>query len=168
MISEPTRSFKLVATEKLDRGLPARDLLREAVERPEPAHDVAAVETLDTSTGEAGLDDGSGPFVFSASVRGQQHDLVADVEIAIGGWEPVASGENRSRHGQLEDLWLRSIREAEPAESVDVLLETRVVFICWIMLRCRNDRVSTHESREVVNVSVGIVTGKLSTEPDDF
>ncbi len=153
------------------RNLPVptnRNLLRQAVKRPEPEHEVRQSIATMSSPGKQGASTRRAGSSAGPSNAGAARPTVGDVEVGIARRQPSSFVHDGRRHRQLEHLERAAVGEARPVEPLAILGQRLVVFVAAVGLDDRDDEVFGDEAREVVDVAVGVVADDAVTEPDDL
>ncbi len=97
-----------------------------------------------------------------------QDEIVGDIEVGIAGGQALVVEDDRSRHGQLDDVERLASQIAGGAQAVEVFGEREVIFVVGAGLDAGEDGVFSDEAGDVVDVAMGVVAGGAPVEPENL
>ena len=143
-----------------------RLLLRDAVQRAKAPNEFVTVDRNDFAAREARGDDrvGLGVAFFLAEIR-HEHRAVDDEKIRVAGRHRLAVKGERLGHGQLNDVELLAFRSPEHLQTLQVFREDFVVRVALVGLDHGDETVGFVETRDVVDMAIGVVTDDAIAHP---
>src|SRR5437660_12791044 len=97
---------------------------------------------------------------------GNENNAIRDVEVAVASGQAPAFEDDGRRHEQLNDLEAFAVLIGRGLEPAEILCERVVVFVVPVGLDHRDDLAGRDETRDVVDVTVGIVACDTTSQPD--
>jgi hypothetical protein len=102
-------------------------------------------------------------------VEGRDDDGgVADVKIRVARRQPHAVKIQRRWHRQFDDFGLAAVFEPQILDAFPIFSERTVIFIARIFFADEHERFGVHESADVVNVAVRVITFRAFGEPENI
>lgn len=134
----------------------------------EAADEGAAFDGDDFAVGKKFLHGVEGDFVVCAGVDGKKNDVIGDVKIRVaGGGAPVKTFK-AIRHGQFHNVERVAVLIRHAFEGFEVGLERLVIRVFFIGFDDGDNGGGVDEARDVVNVSVGVVTLDAFADPENI
>src|SRR2546422_115337 len=140
-------------------------LLSQAVQRPQPPHQIDSMDPNDWAIADQFGEQPERSTVVRIMERRHETHVVGDVEIRIARGEPLALEGKRCRHRQGDDFDFRAVLEPHPLEPLAILPQRPVVRVAGIRLAAQHHGSRIDEAAQVVHMAVGIVAGDPPPEP---
>src|SRR5947208_4505965 len=140
-------------------------LLSQAVQRPQPPHQIDSMDPNDWAIADQFGEQPERSTVVRIIERRHENHVVGDVEIRIARREPLALEGKRRRHRQGDDFDFRAVLEPHPLEPLAILPQRPVVRVAGIRLAAQHHGSRIDEAAQVVHMAVGIVAGDPPPEP---
>src|SRR5262245_10968902 len=148
--------------------LARRFLLRNAVEGAETPNQFSAVDADNAAAGKLALKDFNGFGVARVPICRDGDQSIGDVKVRVAGGKTAALVFQATGHRQFNDAERPALRVACGAEQFEILPERGVVRVVRIGLDDGHKGRRTHEAREVIDVSVGVVAFDAVAKPENL
>ena len=149
-------------------------LLGDAVDRSHAPDQWFAVDWDDSASREKLLECFHSAGVIRVAEHGRKNDAVGDVKVCITCRQAFkiagagARSANHARHRQRDDLEGISACIGHRSESREIVLQDFVVCVGGIFFDRADDHVWSDEARDVVDVTVSVVSNDSFAQPQDL
>src|SRR5579859_2519015 len=125
----------------------------------EPENQVAAVNGNDFAAGKKFRKSVERNAIVWIIEHRDEDEFVGDVKISVTGREPLPVKKNGCGHGKCLDAQSVSVLIFRGFEQGKIFLQRGIIRVGWIFFDDGDHRCWINETREIVYVAVGVVSG---------
>ncbi len=152
-----SRAGEMAAPESALAG--GGNLLGHAMNCAEAENKVAAIDTDNFTVEEVFRENVERDAIVGIVEDGDEHKFVCKVEIGVARGQTLLVEVDGCGHGQFFDAKLSAALTLALFQDREIFLKMRVVFVGFIFLDDGQDGSFVHETAEVVDMAVRVVTG---------
>lgn len=100
-------------------------------------------------------------------INRNEDNPIADIKIGIRGRKTLTFEDHWAGHGHGDNLQGTPVLILHGSEPLQVILKGLVILIGRVLLHNRYDGCGIHESREVIHMTIRIITNNAIAQPED-